>query len=323
MPHIVVADPIHPDGIDRLLKAPGVTLDHPGNPSPGSLAERLRHADGLIVRGTVMNGGEALSKFDAKVVDGGVNGAAWLTRYISTISIWWDKYIVDGLVRATAFTVQVPLSLAATILQTGKVQLYALSILTGLLPRTHGAWDNGFELDERIGEGGAFGMLNAVYTALTGRAPVAWTAAAQLQPWNNLFLIVILIWLQTGYAMVLFSAALKGIPSDIIEAGRVDGANEVQIFFQIMIPYIQGTIVAVGTTIIIFTLKIFDVVWVMTGGQFSTQVIATQFYREYFTAQNSGYGSAIAIVHVAVPKTLTTSPSAMPAPIASQCAVPA
>jgi NADH-quinone oxidoreductase subunit L len=87
----------------------------------------------LIVRGTVMNGGEALSKFDAKVVDGGVNGAAWLTRYISTISIWWDKYIVDGLVRATAFTVQVPLSLAATILQTGKVQLYALSILTGLL----------------------------------------------------------------------------------------------------------------------------------------------------------------------------------------------
>jgi len=140
------------------------------------------------------------------------------------------------------------------------------------------------------------GMLNAVYTGLTGREPVAWTAAAQLQPWNNLFLIVISIWLQTGYAMVLFSAALKGIPSEIMEAGRVDGANEIQIFFQIMIPYIQGTIVAVGTTIIIFTLKIFDVVWVMTGGQFSTQVIATQFYREYFTAQNSGYGSAIAIV---------------------------
>jgi len=140
------------------------------------------------------------------------------------------------------------------------------------------------------------GMLNSIYTSLTGQPAVAWTASAQLQPWNNLFLIVILIWLQTGYGMTLFSAALKGIPADIIEAGRVDGASEIEIFFQIMIPYIQGTIVAVGTTIVIFTLKIFDVVWVMTGGQFSTQVIATQFYREYFTAQNSGYGSAIAIV---------------------------
>ncbi len=140
------------------------------------------------------------------------------------------------------------------------------------------------------------GILNSIFTTLTGHAPVAWTASAQLQPWNNLFLIVISIWLQTGYAMVLFSAALKGIPTDIIEAGRVDGANEVQVFFQIMIPSIMSTIIAVSTTIVIFTLKIFDVVWVMTGGQFSTQVIATQFYREYFTAQNSGYGSAIAIV---------------------------
>jgi alpha-glucoside transport system permease protein len=142
----------------------------------------------------------------------------------------------------------------------------------------------------------SIGMLNAIYTGLTGQDPIAWTASGQLQPWNNLFLIVILIWLQTGYSMVLFSAALKGIPMDIIEAGRVDGANEVQIFFRIMIPQIQGTIIAVSTTIVIFTLKIFDVVWVMTGAQFDTQVIATQFYREYFTAQNSGYGSAIAIV---------------------------
>ena len=142
----------------------------------------------------------------------------------------------------------------------------------------------------------SIGMLNAIYTGLTGQDPIAWTASAQLQPWNNLFLIAILIWLQTGYSMVLFSAALKGIPVEVIEAGRVDGANEVQIFFKIMIPQIQGTIIAVSTTIVIFTLKIFDVVWVMTGAQFNTQVIATQFYREYFTSQNSGYGSAIAIV---------------------------
>jgi alpha-glucoside transport system permease protein len=140
------------------------------------------------------------------------------------------------------------------------------------------------------------GMLNAVYTGLTGNDPIAWTASAQFQPWNNLFLIVIMIWLQAGYCMVLFSAAIKGIPSEILEAARVDGATEIEVFFKIMIPYIMGTIITVGTTIIIFTLKIFDVVWVMTGGQFSTQVIATQFYREYFTAQNAGYGSAIAIV---------------------------
>jgi alpha-glucoside transport system permease protein len=138
------------------------------------------------------------------------------------------------------------------------------------------------------------GMLNAIYTSLTGNAPVAWTAANQ--PWNNLFLIVIMIWLQAGYSMVLFSAAIKGIPAEILEAARVDGANEFQVFFGIMIPYIMGTIITVATTVIIFTLKIFDVVWVMTGGQFNSQVIATQFYREYFTNQNAGYGSAIAIV---------------------------
>jgi alpha-glucoside transport system permease protein len=140
------------------------------------------------------------------------------------------------------------------------------------------------------------GLLNAVYTGLTGNAPVAWTAAANIQPWNNLFLIFIMVWLQAGYAMTLFSAAIKGIPAEILEAARVDGANEFQVFFGIMIPSIMGTIITVATTIIIFTLKIFDIVWVMTGAQFSTQVIATQFYREYFTSQNSGYGSAIAIV---------------------------
>jgi alpha-glucoside transport system permease protein len=105
-----------------------------------------------------------------------------------------------------------------------------------------------------------------------------------------------MIWLQTGFAMTLFSAAIKGIPGDMLEAARVDGATEVQIFFKIMLPSISGTIITVATTVIIFTLKIFDVVMVMTGGQFGTQVIATQFYREYFTNQNAGFGSAIAIV---------------------------
>lgn len=139
------------------------------------------------------------------------------------------------------------------------------------------------------------GLLNAIVVALGGE-PRAWTAT--VQPWNNLFLIVIVIWLQTGFAMVLFSAALKGIPADLLEAARVDGANEVQIFFRIMIPYIMSTIITVTTTIVIFTLKIFDIVIVMTGGQFGTEVIATQFYRQYFTNRNFGLGSAFAVILV-------------------------
>ena len=139
------------------------------------------------------------------------------------------------------------------------------------------------------------GLLNAIVTTLGG-VPRAWPQWTDIAPWNNLFLIVIVIWLQAGYSMVLFSAALKGIPAELLEAGRMDGANEFQIFFRIMVPAIRGTIITVWTTIIIFTLKIFDVVWVMTGGQFGTHVIATQFYRQSFTNRNSGFGSAIAIV---------------------------
>jgi len=139
------------------------------------------------------------------------------------------------------------------------------------------------------------GLLNAIVTNF-GSTPQAWPQWVAIEPWNNLFLIVIVIWLQAGFAMVLFSAALKGIPEELLEAGRIDGANEIQIFFRIMIPYIQGTLISVWTTIVIFTLKIFDVVWVMTGGQFGTHVIATQFYRQSFTNRNSGFGSAIAIV---------------------------
>jgi alpha-glucoside transport system permease protein len=139
------------------------------------------------------------------------------------------------------------------------------------------------------------GLLNAIVVALGGE-PQAWPAYTAIAPWNNIFLVVIVLWLQTGFAMVLFSAAIKGIPEEIIEAARVDGATEVQVFFRIMIPYIMGTIITVTTTIVIFTLKIFDVVWVMTGGQFGTDVIATQFYRQSFINRNAGYGSAIAIV---------------------------
>jgi len=137
------------------------------------------------------------------------------------------------------------------------------------------------------------GLLNAIVVKFGGE-PQAWLS--MIQPWNNLFLIVILIWMQTGFAMVIFSAAIKSIPEDMLEAARMDGAGEVRIFFKIMIPYISGTLLSVTTTIIVFTLKIFDVVMIMTGGQYETDVVATQFYRQLFMYQNAGYGSTLAIV---------------------------
>ncbi|TVY04389.1 carbohydrate ABC transporter permease [Cohnella terricola] len=137
------------------------------------------------------------------------------------------------------------------------------------------------------------GLLNAIVTAFGGE-PQAWTS--MMQPWNNLFLIVILVWMQTGFAMVIFSAALKGVPEDMLEAARMDGAGEFRIFFKIIVPFISTTILSVTTTIIVFTLKIFDVVMIMTGGQYDTEVVATQFYRQFFMYRNFGYGSTLAIV---------------------------
>jgi alpha-glucoside transport system permease protein len=137
------------------------------------------------------------------------------------------------------------------------------------------------------------GVLNAVWTGLGGD-PQAWIA--QNQPWNNVFLIVILIWLQTGFAMTIFSAAIKGVPGELLDAGRIDGGSELQLFRRIVLPMILPTIITVSTTIVIFTLKIFDVVLVMTGGQYGTNVIATEFYHQYFVNRNAGLGSAIAVV---------------------------
>ena len=140
------------------------------------------------------------------------------------------------------------------------------------------------------------GLLNAIVTALGGE-----TQAWLLVPfWNNFFLIVIMIWLQTGYAMVILSSAIKAIPKEINEAARVDGAGGFTIFFRITIPYIMPTIITVTTTILIFSLKLFDIVRVMTGGNFGTNVIANEFYLRQFTYGHSGQASAIAVVLLVV-----------------------
>jgi alpha-glucoside transport system permease protein len=136
------------------------------------------------------------------------------------------------------------------------------------------------------------GLLNAIIIALGG-TPQPWLTLA---PWNNFFLIIIMVWLQVGYAMVIISSAIKGVPAELLEAARIDGASEVRGFFSITIPYIKGTLITVITTIVIFSLKLFDVVRVMTGGNNSTNVIANEFYLQMFSYNHAGRASAIAIV---------------------------
>jgi alpha-glucoside transport system permease protein len=137
------------------------------------------------------------------------------------------------------------------------------------------------------------GLLNAIQMALGGQNPIPWMLAKGL---NTYLLIVILIWMQTGFAVVVFSAAIKGVPSEMLEAARIDGATEVQSFFRITVPVIQSTIVAVSTTILIGTLKVFDIVFGMTGGNFGTQIIANEQYVQTFRNFDYGRGSAVAIV---------------------------
>jgi alpha-glucoside transport system permease protein len=107
--------------------------------------------------------------------------------------------------------------------------------------------------------------------------------------WNNFFLMAVLIWIQTGFAMVILSAALRGIPEETIEAAIVDGANPFQIFFKIKVPQIMGTIVVVWTTITLVVLKVFDIVFAMTNGQWETQVLANYMYDKLFRAATGAW----------------------------------
>ena len=129
--------------------------------------------------------------------------------------------------------------------------------------------------------------------ALSFGEPQQWLT---LPFWNNFFLMVVLIWIQTGFAMVILSAALRGIPEETIEAAVIDGANPFQIFFKIKVPQIIPTIVVVWTTITLAVLKVFDIVFAMTNGQWETQVLANYMYEKLFRANDWGVGSAGAMV---------------------------
>ncbi|MEQ3626437.1 MAG: sugar ABC transporter permease [Celeribacter sp.] len=149
-----------------------------------------------------------------------------------------------------------------------------------------------FVYDYRGADQEQIGLLNAVVVGLGGD-PAAWITVPF---WNNLFLMMILIWIQTGFAMVILSAALRGIPEETIEAAILDGASPLQIFTKIKVPQIWGTIAVVWTTITILVLKVFDIVLAMTNGQWGSQVLANLMFDWMFRGADYGRASTVALV---------------------------
>jgi alpha-glucoside transport system permease protein len=136
------------------------------------------------------------------------------------------------------------------------------------------------------------GLLSSLSKAV-GITPPNWLLE---NPLNTFLLIVVMIWIQTGFAMVVLSAAMKNIPDEVVEASMLDGASQLKRFVQITVPMIRSSIVVVLTTITIGVLKVFDIVRTMTGGNFSTNVIANEMYSQTFRSLNYGTGSALAII---------------------------
>ncbi|MGN6333704.1 MAG: carbohydrate ABC transporter permease [Motilibacteraceae bacterium] len=136
------------------------------------------------------------------------------------------------------------------------------------------------------------GLLNEILTKL-GIDPFNFILEA---PWNTFFLMIVMIWIQAGFAMTVLSAAIKAIPDDIVEAARLDGVGGIKLFRYVTLPTIRPAVVVVLTTIGIATLKVFDIVRTITGGQFNTSVVANEFYNQSFRYNNSGLGAALAVL---------------------------
>jgi alpha-glucoside transport system permease protein len=138
------------------------------------------------------------------------------------------------------------------------------------------------------------GLLNSLITALGGR-PVSWLTTPGI---NTIMLVIVGVWIWTGFCMTILSASLKSVPDEILEAARVDGATEWTVFWRIIVPIIMPTILVVITTMVINVLKLFDIVYVMTGGNFGTEVIANRMYTEMYKNFNVGRGTAVAVILV-------------------------
>jgi alpha-glucoside transport system permease protein len=137
------------------------------------------------------------------------------------------------------------------------------------------------------------GLLNALLAHLAGIGPVAWLIDRAT---NNFALIAVGVWVWVGFCLIILSAALKGIPVELVEAARVDGATEWHVFWRMLLPMLLPTIAVVATTMVIVALRAFDIVYVMTNGNFDTEVIANRMYKEMFNARDAGRASAIAVI---------------------------
>jgi alpha-glucoside transport system permease protein len=218
-----------------------------------------------------------------------LNNVMWLTLFTAvTVSLGLILAVLAGRVRYEAVAksaIFIPMA----------ISFVAASVI----------WRFMYEFNVHIG------TVNAAVTSLGGE-PTAWlqNTGAPQTPFTNLgpstapqpiqvdnfALILSGVWIWTGFATVVLSAGLKGISTEVLEAARVDGANEWQIFWRIIVPILSPTIVVVATTLVIQALKKFDLVWVMTGGRFKTDVVATLFYKEAFVIGDFGVGAALAVV---------------------------
>ena len=211
---------------------------------------------------------------------------------IGLLNAIWLKF--EGGLWSTVFLVIVPVLLLAAFAAAVAWVVWGQVRALG----RGGAWIRLFRLiGIAVGTALIVVALRWAYGAATAELPYGqpqfWL---QIPFWNNFFLMAVLIWLQTGFAMVILSAALRGVPEDTIEAAIIDGANPFQIFFKVKVPQIMGTIVVVWTTITITVLKVFDIVRAMTGGQQETQVLANYMYDKLFVAVDWGVGSASAMI---------------------------
>jgi alpha-glucoside transport system permease protein len=222
--------------------------------------------------------------------DGGLQNYATLTSK-SMISVFRNNVL--WLVVATGGSVVIGLLIAGLVDRVRREALAKTFIFLPLAISLVGAsviW--GFIYAWRPATEPQYGLLNAAITTLGGEA----VPFIQTPVLNTFALIVIMIWLQTGFAMVVLSAAIKGVSTEVIEAARLDGANERQLFVRVVVPLIKGSIITVATTIAIAVMKIFDIVWVMTGGRADSDVVANRMMIEMFRNDNDGRAAALAVI---------------------------
>lgn len=141
------------------------------------------------------------------------------------------------------------------------------------------------------------GLLNAIWTHFSNALPVAWLAVRTLH-FNSFLMMFVVVWLNVGFCTVLLSASIKSVSEETLEAARLDGATERQVFFKVVVPQIQATILAIFITVLIGTMKIFDIVWAMTQGKNNSSVLGVDFYTQYFQNGDVGRGAAIVVIWI-------------------------